>query len=60
MKKFIWVIALGCAITLLSFVSSRTLSVSEVFDRISKIERFETMPYESGIMGFRKIWVKEQ
>ena len=52
MKIFIWVIALGCTITLLSFVSSRTLSVSEVFDRISKIERFETMPYESGIMGF--------
>lgn len=51
-KKILWILALGCTITLLSFVSNRSLSVSEVFERITKLERFETMPVSDDVFCF--------
>ena len=54
MKKIgIMLVVIGCIATFVAFAADgRTLGIQDVFERISKIEGFETEPFEDGSMGF--------
>lgn len=53
MKRISLIVVTGC-IVLITLAMNRELGVEDVFNRISKIERFESMSFEDGIMGFPK------